>query len=356
MNKRNLPRTLLLAATVGLACSAGAQTVDNWKSGDGALVWKNGTNELCWRDSSWTPATAHPDCDGAIKPLPPVLLALGLYSGLSLPDNGQPMLVLDVESMMARHGVMAAPVVARVADDARDAASAAAQADARIPWLSFRQTVNGPLLAVPMATVERISDVAVEALSQSGGRMLAHVDATLLPVHCDGFDLPESGKLRLIRLGDGCRSVMIPACEISHVLDLAPELPPQNGHPGLIGTALFDGAPVDLMDAYDLLSRFGREVDRPAGRRATTEPSDAGNGRKTIWIIDQSGGEWAAGFLVPSLTSAGFDVRMVADRAAITGDATHVLTMDPHGVAAPLSIELAGKLHRLSAESWAGKF
>ncbi len=73
MNKRNLPRTLLLAATVGLACSAGAQTVDNWKSGDGALVWKNGTNELCWRDSSWTPATAHPDCDGAIKPLPPVV-------------------------------------------------------------------------------------------------------------------------------------------------------------------------------------------------------------------------------------------------------------------------------------------
>lgn len=73
MNKRNLPRTLLLAATVSLAWSAGAQTVGNWKSGDGALVWKNGTNDLCWRDSSWTPATAHPDCDGAIKPSPPVV-------------------------------------------------------------------------------------------------------------------------------------------------------------------------------------------------------------------------------------------------------------------------------------------
>jgi OOP family OmpA-OmpF porin len=70
MNKRNLSRTLVLAATVSLAWSAGAQTVGNWRSGDGTLVWKNGTNELCWRDSSWTPATAHPDCDGAIKPLP----------------------------------------------------------------------------------------------------------------------------------------------------------------------------------------------------------------------------------------------------------------------------------------------
>ncbi len=73
MNKHNLPRTLLLSAMVCMAWSATAQTVDNWRSGDGALVWKNGTNELCWRDSSWTPATAHADCDGAIKPLPPVV-------------------------------------------------------------------------------------------------------------------------------------------------------------------------------------------------------------------------------------------------------------------------------------------
>ena len=71
MNKRNLPRMLLLAATVSLASAAGAQTVDNWTNGDGSLAWRNGTNELCWRNSNWTPATAHPDCDGAIKPPPP---------------------------------------------------------------------------------------------------------------------------------------------------------------------------------------------------------------------------------------------------------------------------------------------
>lgn len=70
MNKRNLPRIALLAAAVGLASAAGAQTVDNWTNGDGSLPWRNGTNELCWRNSSWTPATAHPDCDGALKPEP----------------------------------------------------------------------------------------------------------------------------------------------------------------------------------------------------------------------------------------------------------------------------------------------
>ena len=44
--------------------------VDNWVSASGQPV-KNGTG-LCWRNSSWTPATAHADCDGALKPQPRV--------------------------------------------------------------------------------------------------------------------------------------------------------------------------------------------------------------------------------------------------------------------------------------------
>jgi OmpA-OmpF porin, OOP family len=47
-----------------------ASGADQWRAADGT-VWKNGTNELCWRDSGWTPATAYPDCDGALKPPPP---------------------------------------------------------------------------------------------------------------------------------------------------------------------------------------------------------------------------------------------------------------------------------------------
>ncbi len=60
----------LSAVFLSLACLAGAahaQPYNNWVSSDGT-VWKNGTNEYCWRNSSWTPATAHPNCDGAIAP------------------------------------------------------------------------------------------------------------------------------------------------------------------------------------------------------------------------------------------------------------------------------------------------
>ncbi len=63
---KNLNKVAMLFATVALATAAGAQSVDNWKSGSGDAVWKNGTSELCWRDNYWTPATAAVGCDGAI--------------------------------------------------------------------------------------------------------------------------------------------------------------------------------------------------------------------------------------------------------------------------------------------------
>ena len=72
---KKLNNVASLFATVALAAAtsgafAQAQTVDNWVNPNG-LNWKNGTNELCWRDGAWTPATASPECDGAIKPAAP---------------------------------------------------------------------------------------------------------------------------------------------------------------------------------------------------------------------------------------------------------------------------------------------
>ena len=71
---KKLNKVALLFAAAALAAPitvyAQARTIDNWRASDGT-VWKNGSNELCWRDAGWTPATADPACDGAIKPPPP---------------------------------------------------------------------------------------------------------------------------------------------------------------------------------------------------------------------------------------------------------------------------------------------
>ena len=84
MKKLNKVALLFATAALAVPVTASAQTpaaptaaqlkaangADNWRAADGT-VWKNGTNELCWRDAFWTPATAHPFCDGALKPPPP---------------------------------------------------------------------------------------------------------------------------------------------------------------------------------------------------------------------------------------------------------------------------------------------
>ena len=73
MKKLNKVASLFASATLAASASgafAQAKSVDNWVNSTG-IPWKNGTNELCWRDANWTPATAHPDCDGAIKPVAP---------------------------------------------------------------------------------------------------------------------------------------------------------------------------------------------------------------------------------------------------------------------------------------------
>lgn len=72
--------TLSLALCAGLA---NAQTVDNWTSANGT-PWKNSTGQ-CWRNASWTPATAHPDCDGALKPAPQVAQAPAAKVDVSRP-------------------------------------------------------------------------------------------------------------------------------------------------------------------------------------------------------------------------------------------------------------------------------
>jgi OOP family OmpA-OmpF porin len=74
MKKLNKVASLFASAALAVTASgvfaqtAAPKTIDNWVNSTG-IPWKNGTNELCWRDANWTPATAHPDCDGALKPV-----------------------------------------------------------------------------------------------------------------------------------------------------------------------------------------------------------------------------------------------------------------------------------------------
>ena len=70
MKKLNKVAIMFAVATVAGSAFAAGSTINsaNWRNAHGNLIWKIGTNELCWRDANWTPATAAPNCDGALQP------------------------------------------------------------------------------------------------------------------------------------------------------------------------------------------------------------------------------------------------------------------------------------------------
>jgi OOP family OmpA-OmpF porin len=76
MNKLNKVASLFATAMLATAATgvSAQTTIDNWVNSTG-LPWKNGTSEYCWRNTQWTPATAHPDCDGALKKVAPAAVA-----------------------------------------------------------------------------------------------------------------------------------------------------------------------------------------------------------------------------------------------------------------------------------------
>ena len=72
MKKLNKVAALFASAALAAPMVSFAQSnsADNWRASDGT-VWKTGAGDNCWRSASWTPATANPVCDGALKPPPP---------------------------------------------------------------------------------------------------------------------------------------------------------------------------------------------------------------------------------------------------------------------------------------------
>lgn len=278
-----------------------------------------------------------------IKPLPPILLAIGLYSGLSLPDNGQPMLVLDMEGIARRH-IGSATVRAAVTPKAVEQS----QDDGRASWLTYRDHNGQPWRAVPMAHVERICDIALNHIHASGGRMVAKVDEQLLAVAAECLPETSASTRRMIRLSDGYRTVMLPASQIGDTVELKAELAADDIGSGLIGMALLDGALVELVDSYGVLASHGETVTGPHTQQQHDEHEPAG-GAQPLWIVDPAGGEWAASFLVPTLTAAGYQVALVSDRQKVTSDGAPVISLTSHGPAELLTLEAAGTVHRMPA-------
>jgi two-component system chemotaxis sensor kinase CheA len=225
-----------------------------------------------------------------IRPASPLIMASGVFAGMTLPDNGRPMLLLDASGIASKAG-LASSIEAQ-------AASAAAQPeqreDARETMSALRFTeISGEDRLLRLSLIERVEDIAVDCFGCSGGRAFARVDGRLMPV-ANGLFRFEGSHVTALRLRDGDREICYP---IAHVADIvqAPVAPEMRLSRGIVGgVTVVEGQHVEMIDPFALFAAIPCEpiVEASASRCVIADADDA----------------WAREILAPLLAQAGHEV------------------------------------------------
>jgi two-component system chemotaxis sensor kinase CheA len=254
-----------------------------------------------------------------VKPASPSVMGCGLFAGQTLPDTGIPMLVLDAAGIASQRGIA-------FSRDRVDVPAERQAVDTGLECLLFVDG-DGVRRAIPVAAVDRLEEVDRTAIGVSGGRLrltdLSHATGAIVPVYARA--LPDTGRVTLIRLR---RSGAEMAYAVSETIEIAPlggDWADAPATEGLLGVALHNEAPVEIVNPSAL---FDVEA------RADVEA-------RPVCVLAGSGQEWMAGFLAPALERAGY--RVVT--APPPGETTMtVLAMEDEEVAVPAG----GAIVRLS--------
>jgi two-component system chemotaxis sensor kinase CheA len=266
----------------------------------------------------------HSHGDLVVKPLAPAVMKSGLYAGSTLLDDGQPVLLLDVTNIAARHDLVS-DGRARVLQPVEDDAAAAQNAARAMLFTDFA----GRRSAVRLELVQRIETAPMAAINRSAARPRVVIDGMILPL-VGMPDAPLKGeKLRLLRLSDGACELLHAVREVEDAIELTSALVPVPEDPLVEAITLVEGKPVALLDAHELFARYG-------------EPPQVAHGARPVCALPDS--DWARTILAPLVTAAGYDI--VADDAGHPGVVT-ILFEDLYEVAEALGRTPTGPVIRL---------
>lgn len=237
-------------------------------------------------------AAIHDHEELVIKPAAPMIMATGLYAGTTLPDNGRPVLLLDVQGMLAASAIDASEA-GRSHDRMAEAEAEAAAARNGAQLLLFRD-INARVRGVRLSVIERVEEVSASALFESAGRVQVQIGDDIFPVHAATLPAGE-GTLKLLRLYDGQAVLCYPIAEVIDIVRLPDAMQP-SAVPGLIaGVVLVGGEPVELIDPFWLMEQYAAGAAAPILRQPLCRLADDHDG-------------WGDNFLAPILRSAGYRV------------------------------------------------
>ena len=239
---------------------------------------------------------AHDHEELVVKPAAPAVMAIGLYGGVTMPDDNRPMLLLDAAGIAARAGL---DTRVRRAPPAPTPAAAP-----MLPTLVFRD-LDGIDRAIRLGVVERIDEVPSAACVPIGGHWRLHHDGVVVPLLSATGTMTGPGgarsAVRVLRLGDGVDRLGYAIDQVIDIVDLPADVAPVTA-PGIVAGIIVAGDRLlELIDPHWMF----------AAAAATQAPAAAQDRPLALLAARDDG--WMREILRPMVEAAGYRVAFAGD-------------------------------------------
>jgi two-component system chemotaxis sensor kinase CheA len=236
-----------------------------------------------------------------IKPASPAVMAAGVYGGMSLPDSGVPMLMLDAAGIAARAGIEpeeANPIAALTHD-------APAETGPELTSTLLFHDLAGRRRGIRLGVVERLEDVAADRVAETAGRLRVTVDGRVLPLLGCEDAAPQGSMIKLLRLSDGASELAYAIDDVIDIIQLPPAMHRATSEGPVAGVALVQGEQVELIDVFWLFAQ------------AETAPAKE---ERPLCLLADAEDRWSREILRPLLEAAGYRVGFAADGGDVQPD------------------------------------
>jgi two-component system chemotaxis sensor kinase CheA len=185
-----------------------------------------------------------------VKPAAPAVMATGIYAGTTLADDGSPILLFDAAGLAQVGGV-------RLETQERSARIAEGpvvdNGPKSVPVLLFRG-LDGGRRAIRLAVVDRIEEVASDAVKLAAGQLRVQLGDLIVPLAGATLEQLPDDKVRLFRLNDGAHELGYAFREVIDFAAIDSDVLHAEQPGEISGVTLVDGEPAEIVDAHWLFA------------------------------------------------------------------------------------------------------
>lgn len=233
-----------------------------------------------------------------VKPVAPILRDIAMFSGNTVLGDGAVIMILDPNGI-----ARAVNIVSGAAGRTIPAlAEGGTKSEDHLSILIFRAGSAAPK-AVPLGLVARLERIPAARIEDAGGRTVTQYCGKLMPLVAFVEDFTASSRPDhpVLVFTEGERSVGLLVDEIVDVVHDKLMVEMGGARPGLLGTAVVNGAATEVVDTVHWLSLAGQDWFKPM-------PTGKGGAARLLVIEDSA---FFRNMLIPALSSAGYHVTAV---------------------------------------------